>query len=88
MDRPWFEDPTSAVAFLVVLHALVGADDFEETTSVDILPVNPDASSADQQRAIDVSGDFTNYEPRRFYGRTLLDAIIAAGKAQAEWRDK
>lgn len=80
--KPWHEEPNNCVAFCTILAALTD----EEANSVDILPPNVDAEDVDHQRAVEVSADWTDYEPRRFYGRTLLDAMIKAGVEQAKHR--
>lgn len=80
--RAWFEQDNAAVAFCIALDALRS----DEGHSVEILCDNPEADSVDTQCAVDVCGDWTNWEPKRFYGRSPLEAILAAGAEQARAR--
>lgn len=79
----WHEEPNAAVAFCVALEAIrTGA----EGNTVLIPCDNPEADSVFTQSCVDVCADFTDWKERRFYGRTPLEAILAAGAEQASRR--
>lgn len=82
MTREWFNEPNAAVAFCIALDALRS----DEGNAVEVLCDNPEADSLDQQTAVEVRGEWTGWEPRRFYGATPLAAILAAGTEQARAR--
>lgn len=58
----------------------------DEGASVTVLCDNPEAVSADVQCAVEISDDWTDWEPKRFYGRDigtcLKQAIEAKGAAR------
>jgi hypothetical protein len=81
MSRAWFEQPNAAVAFCIALEALLT----DEGNAVEVLCENPEGTGPDN-RAVEVTADWTNWEPRRFYGHTPLDAVLAAGVEQARNR--
>lgn len=79
----WHEQPNAAVAFCIALEAIrAGA----EGNSVEVLCDDPEAETRDRQTAVICNCDFTDWHPQRFYGATPLDAILAAGAAQARAR--
>lgn len=57
----------------------------EEGSSVEILCENPDGEPTN---VVVVSDDWTDWEPRRFGGNTLLDALRAAVAARTEAKNK
>ena len=80
MNRPWYEDANNADAFCIALEAIRNG---AEGNSITIQHDNPEADSAATQSCVDVVADFTDWKERRFYGRTPLEAILAAGREQA-----
>jgi hypothetical protein len=52
-----------------------------EGASVTILCDNPEAESTEMQAAIEVCDSWTNWEPRRFYGRDWACAVLDAHRA-------
>lgn len=78
----WFEQPNAAAAFCIALEALRS----DEGHSVEVLCDDPEAEAPERQCAVEVTGDWTGWKPRRFYGRTPLEAILAAGAEQAGGR--
>jgi hypothetical protein len=52
-----------------------------EGDSITILCDNPEADDANKQSAVEASGDYTGYEPQRFYGRTWEAALHEAANA-------
>ena len=52
----------------------------DEGNSVTFICQNPEFDEADE--AIEVSGEWTNWQPRRFTGRTLVECLEAAEKAK------
>lgn len=81
--QAWFEAPNAAVAFCIALEAIRAGD---EGNSIEVLCDNPDADTVAEQTAVECCCDFTDWEPRRFYGATPLEAILAAGREQARRR--
>lgn len=81
MNAPWYEQPNAAMAFCCALEALLG----DEGNAVEVLCENPEGTGPDN-RAVEVTADWTDWKPRRFYGHTPLDAIVAAGREQARRR--
>ncbi len=79
----WFEKPNAAMAFCIALEAIRSG---HEGNTVEVLCDDPEAESLDRQTAVDCSCDFTDWETRRFYGATPLDAILAAATVQAQRR--
>lgn len=53
----------------------------QEGHSVTILCDNPEAESGSMPAAVEVSGDFTDWETQRFYGATWQDALSTAANA-------
>ena len=82
MSVSWFEQPNAAVAFCIALEALRS----DEGNGVTVMCDNPEAETLDRQTAVDVIAEWTDWEPRRFYGATPLDAILAAAAEQARAR--
>jgi hypothetical protein len=83
VSRAWHEEPLAAEAFCIALEAVrTGA----EGNSVEVFGDDPEATTLDRQMAIEVQADFTDWVPRRFYGRTPLEAMLAAGAEQARRR--
>lgn len=78
----WFEAPNAPLAFCIALDALRS----DEGHSVEVLSDDPEASTVDEQSAVEVCGDWTGWDKLRFYGRTPLEAVLAAGAAQAKYR--
>lgn len=59
-----------------------------EADSITILCDNPEAESNETVAAVEASGDYTGYEPERFYGRTWSEALHkAADCARLHYRD-
>lgn len=79
----WHENPNAAVAFCIALEAIRSG---AEGNTVEVFCDNPDAEVLDEQTAVAVCADFTEWKVVRFYGRTPLEAILAAGIEQARWR--
>lgn len=79
----------STLATLPISPELAMLADIEQLRafhgSVLICPDDEEAASADRQTAVDCTGDWTNWEERRFYGRTIPEALAKAADAQAEW---
>lgn len=79
----WYEKPNAAMAFCIALEAIrTGA----EGNTVLIACDNPEANHVNEQTCIDVVADFTDWQERRFYGPTPLEAVLAAGAEQARRR--
>ncbi len=76
----WFAKPGAALAFCIAVEAIRSG---HEGNSIEVLCDNPEAESRDQQTAVDCCCDFTDWQAKRFYGATPLDAVLAAGIAQA-----
>lgn len=55
----------------------------EEGHSVTILCDNPEGPP---NNAVEVCGDWTDWQDRRFEGQTLLDALKAADDARRTWK--
>src|SRR6185437_13396263 len=55
----------------------------EDGCSIQLLCDNPDPPP---KNAVNVSGDWTNWEDRRFEGETLIDCLRAAAAAKRAWR--
>jgi hypothetical protein len=81
MSGAWFEAPNAAVAFCIAMEALLS----DEGNAVQVLCENPEGTGPDN-RAVEVTADWTGWEPRRFYGPTPLEAMLAAGAEQARKR--
>ncbi len=62
----------------VVMIDAINALREEEGASVEIMCSNPDPETADGQEAVEVHGSWTNWQPRRFTGRTLGVALAEA----------
>lgn len=78
----WFEKPNAAMAFCIALDAVRD----EEGAAVTVLCDNPEAETTAEQSAVEVTASWTGWEPRRFYGLTPLEAMLAAGIEQARAR--
>ncbi len=60
----------------------------QEGDSIMILCDNPEPESVDRQAAVEAIGDYTSYEPMRFYGRDWAEALRkAASAAQNHYMD-
>lgn len=60
-----------------------------EGDSVCILCDDPDADENDKVCAVEACGDYTGYEPQRFYGRSWEDALAkAAAWARRHYSDE
>lgn len=83
MSTPWYEQQDAALAFCIALEAVrTGA----EGNSVEVLCDNPECEVDGEQTAVAVSADFTDWKTVRFYGRTPLQAMLAAASEQARRR--
>lgn len=59
-----------------------------EGDSIAVLCDNPEAETAETQAVVEACGDYTGYEPQRFYGRTWSEALHeAANCARRHYSD-
>jgi hypothetical protein len=58
--------------------AMIAALRAEEGHTVTILSDNPEADSIEEQSGVEVCGDWTNWEQRRFLGRHWANGLRAA----------
>lgn len=78
---PWQSQPNAAEAFCIAMEACLT----EEGNAVTVLGENPEGTGPDN-RAVEVTAEWTDWEPRRFTGHTPLEAMLAAGAEQAAHR--
>jgi hypothetical protein len=71
----------AAVQFLIDIDYLRK----NEGDSIEIICDNPEAESRDKLTAVDVTGDWTDYSPRRFYGPDPAGATRDAATARKNW---
>lgn len=56
----------------------------DQGNTLTLLCDNEEAETSDQQCAVEICAEFTEWKPQRFYGETVLAALWSAYKAARE----